>query len=169
MVVTDTSSCASELASAAAEAAAAGATCGAADNAWAQITVSDPATFAATILIPRLQARGRLRPGALDLLLHPTCSEHHQGWAPALASAVQHITTGAVRQPSAAGCCGMAGDKGWTLPALTAHATAREASQARASGAACGVTTSATCAGALSAACGLPYRHLFALLADALT
>ncbi len=129
----------------------------------------DPASFAAAILIPRLLARGRLRPGVRDLLLHPTCAEHHQGWAAALAKAVRATTSGAVHCPEAASCCGMAGDKGWSLPALTAQATVREAEQARASGATCGVTTSATCGAALSAASGLPYRHLFALLAEALS
>jgi D-lactate dehydrogenase len=162
MAVTDTSSCAAQLA---------GVTASSAGDAiaWTRVTNLDPASFAATILIPRLHARGRLRPAATDLLLHPTCSEHQHGWTQALRDAVQATTCGVVHLPAAAGCCGMAGDKGWSLPALTAHATKREAEQARASGAGCGVTTSATCGAALGAASGLPYRHLFALLAEALS
>jgi D-lactate dehydrogenase len=162
MLVTDTSSCAAQLEGVAALP-------GSDRAAWAQLSHRDPASFAATILIPRLRARGRLRPAALDLLLHPTCAEHQHGWAPALALAVQAASSGSLQLPEAAGCCGMAGDKGWSLPALTAHATQREAEQARASGASCGVTTSASCGAALSEATGMPYRHLFALLAEALT
>jgi D-lactate dehydrogenase len=162
LLVTDTSSCAAQLALSWPPGAAAPAAAQRLDH-------LDPASFAAAILIPRLRARGRLRATIGGVLLHPTCSEHQHGWAPALASAAQAASAGGVQLPEAAGCCGMAGDKGWSLPALTAHATVREAEQARACGAACGVTTSATCGAALSAATGVPYRHLFALLAEALT
>jgi D-lactate dehydrogenase len=160
LLVTDTSTCASQL-----------------DHAehalaevqrapWRALRRLHPAQAVVEVLLPRLRARGRLRPGDEALVLHPTCSEHRHGWTPALREAARGASGGTVTVPAAAGCCGMAGDKGWTTPALTAGASAREAAEA--AGSSCGVATSATCAAALSAASGVPYRHLFALLAERL-
>ena len=172
VVLTDTSTCAAAFATAldarageAVTAPGAGARTGALCSG---LRICDPATFAVTELVPRLLARGRLRPQAASLVLHPTCSELTHGWAPALRAAASAASAGVVSEPAAADCCGMAGDKGWLLPALTAHATAREAEQVRAFNAACGVATSAPCAAALGAATGLTYRHLFAVLGAAL-
>jgi len=118
-VVTDTATCAAHLG----------------------LAVIDPATFAATVLAPRLG----LEPSTV--WLHPTCADLKHGWDSALRQAVP-----GGKIPQAHGCCGMAGDKGWTLPGLTAAATARE--QTVLAGATC-VTTSTTCATALGG------EHLF--------
>ena len=118
-VITDTATCAAHLG----------------------IPVIDPATFAATVLAPRLGL------SADSVWLHPTCADVRAGWDTALQRAVP-----GGKIPRALGCCGMAGDKGWSLPGLTAAATARE--QAETQHAGC-VTTSATCAAALDG------EHLF--------
>ena len=162
MVVGDTSTCSAQLERASATLAPAAA------GRWSRVRQLHPAAFAMRILIPRLQARGRLHPGALELVLHPTCSEHLHGWTEEVAQAAQAASSRPVYLPDAAGCCGMAGDKGWSLPALTAAATVREAEQACGRAATGGVSTSASCAAAMSAATGLPYRHLFAHLVAAL-
>jgi D-lactate dehydrogenase len=65
--------------------------------------------------------------------------------------------------PRAAGCCGMAGDRGWLVPRLTEAAMAREGAEAKAHDGP-GVTTSATCALSAGTAAGKPYRHLFTYL-----
>jgi len=119
MVVTDTATCAAHLG----------------------IPVIDPATFAATVLAPRLG----LSPDVV--WLHPTCADVRAGWDVAL----RHAVPGG-KVPRAIGCCGMAGDKGWSLPGLTAAATARELAETDHAGC---VTTSATCAVALGG------EHLF--------
>ena len=105
------------------------------------LPILDPATFVATVLGPRL----KLPTDAV--WLHPTCADTKRGWASSLSRAVP-----GGRTPEAIGCCGMAGDKGWTLPGLTAAATARE--RAETGGGSC-VTTGATCAQALGG------EHLF--------
>ena len=118
-VVTDTATCAAHLG----------------------VPVIDPASFAATVLAPRLG----LPPA--QVWLHPTCADVRQGWDAALRQAVPGGTV-----PQAHGCCGMAGDKGWSLPGLTTAATARE--RIELAGATC-VTTGPTCAAALGG------EHLF--------
>ena len=127
IVVTDTATCAAHLG----------------------IPVLDPATFAATVLAPRLG----LSPEAV--WLHPTCADMREGWDAALRQAVP-----GGKVPRAVGCCGMAGDKGWSLPGLTAAATARELAETHHAGC---VTTSATCAAALGG------EHLFTWMRKRLT
>lgn len=161
LVVTDTSTCASQLDH----------TEHALPDAqrprWRALRRLHPAQAVMEILAPRLRERGRLTPGDDALVLHPTCSEHRHGWTSTLRDSARALSTGTVTLPMSAGCCGMAGDKGWTTPELTAGATAREAAEA--TGSSCGVATSATCAAALTAASSVTYRHLFALLAERLT
>ena len=162
LVVTDTSTCASQLDHI-------DALLNEAQRArWQSLTRLHPAQAVTTVLMPRLIARGALVPGDVALVAHPTCSEHRHGWVGDMRAAALGVTTAAVTVPTAAGCCGMAGDKGWATPALTIGATAREGGEAAHCGATAGVTTSATCAMAMSVASGLPYRHLFALLAERL-
>jgi D-lactate dehydrogenase len=134
---------------------------------WNALSVHHPAAFAAEILIPRLQARKRLRPGAGNWVLHPTCSEQKAGWAPVLLQACNAVAS--ARIPAAIGCCGTAGDKAWNVPELTAAATARESAEVRAQRADLGISTSLTCGASVAAASGLRYRHLFSALADRLT
>jgi D-lactate dehydrogenase len=126
-IVTDAATCAAHLA--------------------ADLKVLDPATFAAEVLVPRL----RLAPVEGPLWLHPTCADQKQGWGAALQRAVP-----AGKIPASLGCCGMAGDKGWTTPGLTAAATARERAE---TGGGCGVSTGATCAAAMG------HEHLWRHLA----
>ncbi len=130
---------------------------------WNRVRVHDPAGFAAEVLIPRLVARGRLARGTARWAVHPTCSEHKAGWAPRLLSAAVAVADAAV--PATWGCCGTAGDKAWQVPALPRAASAREAAAVAAAAAQQGVCTSLTCAATMSAASGVPYRHLFSALA----
>ncbi len=117
------------------------------------VTIYDPARFAVEVLLPRLPTLT----GAA-LLIHPTCSEERHGGRAHLAA-----LPGAVI-PATTGCCGMAGDRGWLVPGLTAAATAREAT-AVADLPGDGTVASTTCGLALSAASGRDYRHLFSRLA----
>ncbi len=160
-VVTDTSTCAGQLerASRALPASLAAS--------WEALPRLHPAAFARDVLIPRLEARGRLSRWVDRVVVHPTCSEQKAGWASALREAAGAAAWDVV-VPAAVGCCGMAGDRGWIVPELTAAATAREAEEVRARGATLGVSTSVTCGAALAASAGVDYRHLFTVLAEAL-
>lgn len=108
------------------------------------VPIIDPATFVATVLAPRLGIP------ATTVWLHPTCADLRHGWDTALRAAVPQG-----KVPLAHGCCGMAGDKGWSLPGLTTAATARERAEI---GSAVCVTTGPTCAAALGG------EHLFTWL-----
>ena len=134
------------------------------DTAWNALPQFHPAKFFNDVLLPRLG--GRLAKAG-DLVAHPTCSEQKHGWTGQVKSALSALGEHA-HVPDASGCCGMAGDRGWLVPELTAGATAREAAEAKTHGSV-GACTSLTCGSALSAATGLPYRHLFSLAAERLT
>ncbi|GDY14292.1 4Fe-4S ferredoxin [Planctomycetota bacterium] len=129
--------------------------------------VMDPATCLATILVPRLIARRRLAADAGTVAVHPTCADLKHGWDAALRRALTADGSPVV-QPAAAGCCGMAGDRGWTEPGLTAAATAREAAAVRAASPAGGACSNPACALAIGAASGIAYQHPWALLAGRL-
>jgi D-lactate dehydrogenase len=125
-------------------------------------------------LLPRLIAAGRLPASDADIMVHPTCSEQQHGWVSELGDAANHLGKAII--PTEIGCCGMAGDKGWTTPALTAGATRREAESL--GKILCGVndvsrvqglSTSTTCGLAMTAATGIPYRHLFFAVAERIT
>jgi D-lactate dehydrogenase len=158
LLVSDTSTCAAQLEQAGAL------LDGPRSARWRALRRLSPATAVAEILLPRLRERGRLQEGGRETVLHPTCSEHRHGWIGDLERAAGAL--GRATVPGSAGCCGMAGDKGWSTPGLTAAATRREAAEV--AGATAGVVTSATCGLALGAASGVVYRHLFQVLAERL-
>jgi D-lactate dehydrogenase len=120
------------------------------------LTLYDPARFVAEVLLPRLPHLA-----GDTLLLHPTCSEEAHGGRAHLAA-----IPGAVI-PATTGCCGMAGDRGWLVPELTAAATAREAAAVH-DLPGLGTVASASCGLAMTTATGREYRHLFSRLADRL-
>jgi len=165
VLITDTSTCAAQLDHAG------DLLSGSERERWSSLRRLAPATVMQEILLPRLRAAGRLNDQGAPVVLHPTCSEHRHGWAGDLAAAAGQL--GLATIPSAAGCCGMAGDKGWSTPALTAGATRREAVEVTGgtSGikATSGITTSTTCGLAMESATGIPYRHLFQAVAERLT
>jgi len=67
--------------------------------------------------------------------------------------------------PAEVGCCGWAGDKGFTVPELNAHAL-RDLRAALPAGCADGYSTSRTCEIGLAHHSGVPYRSI-AYLVDA--
>ena len=130
-------------------------------QAWRGLVCWHPAAFVEEVLLPRLD--GWWRTDAPGALLHPTCSEHKLGWVAQLQRAASPAGTSPAVVPRSAGCCGMAGDRGWLVPRLTAAATAREGAEVAALPGD-GVSTSATCNLASSAGAGHRYRHLFSFL-----
>jgi D-lactate dehydrogenase len=128
---------------------------------WAALRRIPPAEFLAREVLPRLD--GRLEP-LEALVLHPLCSERKHGWSGGVEEAGALLARRAV-VPAAAGCCGMAGEKAWSQPAVAAAAVAREAAEAAGTGCAQGAATSPTCAANLAGHSGVPYRHLISLSA----
>lgn len=65
-----------------------------------------------------------------NIMLHPVCSLQKMGLEKKFVSVASHFADNA-NVPVHAGCCGMAGDRGFLFPELTASATAPEAMEVR--------------------------------------
>jgi D-lactate dehydrogenase len=99
--------------------------------------------------------------------LHPTCSVRHLGLEATLESLAAALADD-VCTPAAAGCCGMAGDRGLLHPALTQAALADEAAELRGERFDAHLCGNRTCEIALARATGERYQSPVSLL-DALT
>jgi D-lactate dehydrogenase len=98
-----------------------------------------------------------------SLVVHPTCSTTAIGADGALTAIARHVAK-QVHVPLDAGCCAFAGDRGLLHPELTASATAREAAEVRALGAAEHASANRTCEIGMTRATGAPYRHVLEIL-----
>ncbi|MCX7892453.1 MAG: FAD-binding oxidoreductase [Burkholderiales bacterium] len=100
------------------------------------------------------------RQGAVAV--HPVCSVRKQGLEAKLA-AVAEACASSVTMPPEVGCCGFAGDKGFTVPELNAHAL-RGLAAALPEGCVAGYSTSRTCEIGLSQHGGVLYRSIVYLV-----
>jgi D-lactate dehydrogenase len=102
-----------------------------------------------------------------NVVLHPACSLHKMNTYGKFIAVARHFAAG-VTVPVHAGCCGMAGDRGFLFPELTAAATDSEAAEVR-GGAGDGYYSSAvSCELAMSEATGKAYSSIARLVDDAL-
>jgi len=123
------------------------------------LTILDSLEFAVDILLPRLSIKKM--PG--KAVFHPVCSLHKMGAYKKLeALAVQTVENPVI--PFSAGCCGMAGDRGFYYPGLTASACREEGAEAAAQAATGYYSTGKTCEMALSETSGANYRSILYLL-----
>ncbi|MDZ7653659.1 MAG: FAD-binding and (Fe-S)-binding domain-containing protein [Burkholderiaceae bacterium] len=110
------------------------------------------------LVLPRLQLTASDTPVAV----HPVCSVRKMGLENTLLAVARACSTRAV-MPAEIGCCGWAGDKGFTTPELNAHAL-RDLKAALPAGCTHGVSTSRTCEIGLSDHAGVPYRSIVDLV-----
>lgn len=148
-LVIDTSTCAAQLS--------------AVRDALPEWTIIDPASALSDIFIPLLQEKNLLSASEDAVILHPTCAERKQGWLGKLEHSASSI--GSVSMPLDGGCCGMAGDRGWLEPTLTAAATAREGAEVKDMQATAAACTNLACGLAMEAASEQVYEHLWSLIA----
>lgn len=128
------------------------------------LKIMDMLEYTYAYLLPKLH----LTPLQREVVIHPVCAAtklHLNEQMEAIAKAC--ATT--VIVPKNAGCCGMAGDRGFLVPELTHSATAREvqeicAEHADAEGF---YASGTTCEIALSHASGKHFEHLIYLLDEA--
>jgi D-lactate dehydrogenase len=107
-------------------------------------------------------ARLDLQKRAGSIAVHPVCSVRKQG----LEGKLQRIAEACTEQvtvPAEIGCCGWAGDKGFTVPELNEHAL-RELRAALPPGCSSGYSSSRTCEIGLSHHSGIPYRSVLYLV-----
>jgi D-lactate dehydrogenase len=110
------------------------------------------------LVLPRL----RLKPLEATVAVHPVCSVRKQGLEATL-HAVAAACARTVVQPERVGCCGWAGDKGWTTPELNAHAL-RDLRASLPADCTEGYSSSRTCEIGLAQHSGIPYRSIVHLV-----
>lgn len=123
------------------------------------LRIMDGLNFAVDIVLPRLPIT---RPKE-EIILHPVCSLYKMGSLKKLeqlgaAAAANPII------PASAGCCGMAGDRGFFYPGLTAAATKNERDEVNTHPCTDCYSTAKPCEMSLSEATGKDYRSIFHLL-----
>jgi D-lactate dehydrogenase len=110
------------------------------------------------LVLPRLP----IEPLEATVAVHPVCSVRKQGLEATL-RAVAAACAAEVVQPELVGCCGWAGDKGWTVPELNAHAL-RDLRPSLPAGCTQGYSSSRTCEIGLAQHSGIPYRSIVHLV-----
>jgi D-lactate dehydrogenase len=123
------------------------------------LRILDGIEFAHDRLLPRLRP---LRATG-SVVLHPVCSALKMDLAGKLRRLAEACSE-RVEVPAAAGCCGFAGDRGFTLPALTAAATRAEAEEVALGDFHGFYSSSRTCEIGLARATGDTYRSFWYLL-----
>lgn len=123
----------------------------------------EPAEFILTFLAERLE----FRPIDATVALHITCSMRRMGLADKIISLAKMCAKRVVL-PEGVGCCGFAGDKGFTQPELNAYALRKLRVAVEKSGATEGYSNSRTCEIGLTTHSGVEYRSI-AYLVDAAT
>ena len=101
------------------------------------------------------------------VMLHPVCTLERNGGTPKLRKIAERCAE-KVTIPLNVGCCGMAGDRGFLFPELTASATRNEAQEALGSSCDGHYATTRTCELALSEATGKDYASILYLVDEAL-
>ena len=124
----------------------------------------EPAEFIYTILRPYLEFKPINRPVAV----HITCSMRQMGLAPTLIALAKLCST-QVLVPEEVGCCGFAGDRGFTHPELNAYALRKLRPQIEANHIEMGYSNSRTCEIGLTTHSGIPYVSIAYLVDECTT
>ena len=123
----------------------------------------EPAEFIDTFLAPHL----RFEQDDTPVAVHVTCSTRRMGLADTIIGLARRCSTD-VTVPALVGCCGFAGDKGFTLPELNAWGLRNLRHAVESGGARYGYSNSRTCEIGLTDHSGIPYKSI-AYLVDAHT
>ena len=123
----------------------------------------EPAEFIYTFLRDKLVFTPTDRPVAV----HITCSMRKMGLADTLVALARLCSTRVI-VPEEVGCCGFAGDRGFTYPELNAYALRKLRPQIEAAGVRIGYSNSRTCEIGLTTNSGIPYVSI-AYLVDQCT
>ena len=123
-----------------------------------RLRVSDINEFLHDAMLPRLE----IRKSSEAIAVHPVCSVRKMGLEGKLAK-VAEACADRVTVPAEVGCCGWAGDKGFTTPELNQHAL-RDLKPALPEGCSRGYSTSRTCEIGLSQQGGIPYQSIIYLV-----
>lgn len=123
----------------------------------------EPAEFIATFLIDKLKFTQKKEPVAI----HITCSMKKMGLADTIIGLAKKCSKEVVI-PEGVGCCGFAGDRGFTHPELNSYALRKLRPQLLTKGINIGYSNSRTCEIGLTTNAGIPYLSI-AYLVDECT
>ena len=124
-----------------------------------RMTFLDVIEFAADIILANL----KISKPKERIVFHPVCSAYKMGIAPKL-RLIGEACAKHAEVPVFAACCGMAGDRGFYYPQLTAAATKNEAREVKQTQYDGYYSSSKTCEIALSEAVGKKYESILKLL-----
>lgn len=128
-----------------------------------KLTILDSIDFIADYLLPNISIDSKKN----KIVLHPVCSI----WKMGLQKKLETIAAALAHQyhiPLAAGCCGMAGDRGFYYPGLIDAATKNEAEGVKKEKYDGYYSSAKTCEMSLSKATGENYQSLFYLRHEAI-
>ena len=126
-----------------------------------QLKIIDSIDFASDYLLPKLKIGAKKN----SIVFHPVCTSLKMN----LIQKLQNIGNACAMEaviPFLSGCCGMAGDRGFYFPQLTASATKAEASEVKIKKYEGYYSSGKTCEMALTEATGENYQSIFYLLRD---
>ena len=124
----------------------------------------EPAEFIMKYLVPRLDFHPIDRP----IALHITCSTRQMGVADDLIALAKMCST-KVFLPEEVGCCGFAGDRGFTFPELNKYGLRKLRPQIEANHIEVGYSNSRTCEIGLETNTGIPYMSIVYLVNECTT
>jgi D-lactate dehydrogenase len=130
---------------------------------YQKLNILDSVDFLADVILPRLTIQNP----KTEVVLHPVCSLTKMGNRDKLIKIAQQCAQTAV-VPLTAGCCGMAGDRGFLVPELTQSATAQETQEVKQKEYAGYYSSAKTCEMALSDAIGKNYESIWYLVWESL-
>jgi len=119
----------------------------------------EPVEFINTFLLEHLEFVSTHRPVAV----HITCSMRKMGLAESIVRLAKRCST-QVFVPEETGCCGFAGDKGFTHPEVNAYALRKLRPQIEKAGIKTGYSNSRTCEIGLRTHSGIPYQSIVYLV-----
>ena len=103
-----------------------------------------------------LKTRAEIRAKGETEAVHITCSMRKMGLADTIIALARLCSTKVI-VPEEVGCCGFAGDRGFTYPELNAYALRKLRPQIEAAGIGIGYSNSRTCEIGLTTNSGIPY------------
>ena len=124
----------------------------------------EPAEFIMTYLVDRLDFHPTDRP----IALHITCSTRQMGVDKDMI-ALAKLCSNHVFVPDGVGCCGFAGDRGFTFPELNQYGLRKLRPQIEASHIEVGYSNSRTCEIGLESNTGIPYMSIVYLVNECTT
>ena len=129
-----------------------------------QLTIIDSVDYLYQMVMPAATIDTK----KTTIVLHPVCSLQKMGTDNIFTKLATHFATEVV-VPLKAGCCAMAGDRGFLFPELTASATAPEAAEVKTREYDGYYSSTKTCEMAMTAAVGKNYESILYLANEVMT